>query len=226
MFKLIWIHLSLLLFILICLPALIKCRPDPLHKSYCLVRNSAYENEYLYSSRKDFDVNDNMTKQRKVYTNTANIKKIKSLDQMRWIFEPVDWLNDAFYITNIEFQNEHLCATHSYHDSKNKSKKRRLVNLVKMNKESLKTNKKCIWRTENIVSDDGNESSFYLWNMYYHEPLYAATSMSRLMSPTKDRQVYTWYQKPDSKQFIWFIYCSKALNLNWKANQLEKDFLK
>jgi hypothetical protein len=214
----------LLVFLTINLPILIKSKPpDNLHRSYCLVRNSEYENEYLYSSRKDLDTNENMI--RKVYANSANKVNIKSLDQMRWIFVPVDWLNDAFYITNIEF-NEHLCASHVYRDSSTKSKKRRLVNLIKMNKESLKTNKKCIWRTENIISNDGNESSFYLWNLYYHEPLYAAASLNKIMNQSKDRNVYTWHQKPDSKQFIWFIYCSKALNLNWKANQSEREMLK
>ncbi len=136
------------------------------------------------------------------------MNKIKTLNQLRWIFEPVSWLNDSYYITNVKY-NQHLCASHIYADFSRSTKKRRLVELSTINRDSLITNKKCIWKPEQLNQND----QFYLWNLYYKESLYAASVIK--FSKKNDRSVFLWYKDPDSMQFVWYIYCSKAFKIDW-----------
>jgi hypothetical protein len=50
-----------------------ECGPDKNAKSYCLIRNQGYNDEFLYSRNSEAVKNENEIK-RMVYTNTANGK--------------------------------------------------------------------------------------------------------------------------------------------------------
>jgi hypothetical protein len=200
--------------------------PDPTNLSYCLVKNVEYQDEYLYSCH-DVDFSDNY--KRKVFTNKISINYMKSFDQMGWIFQPVDGLNNTFYITNAQY-HEHLCATHNHLEIFNY---RRKVNLNRLNKHSLKTNKKCMWKLDDqplnsrdpknkkknfssntdmvlsnktVTNSTQNAKIYTIWNINYREPLYAASYLLKA-AKSKRRNIYTWHTKPDSKQFYWHIEC-------------------
>ncbi len=131
------------------------------------------------------------------------------MNQLRWTFEPVDWmsLNESYYyIANVKY-NEYLCASQSFGDS---AKKRRIVQLEPMSRELLATNKKCMWRAEQL---NNQNDQFYLWNVHFKESFYAATSFK--LYKKSDRKVFLWHKEPDSDQFVWFVYCSKSYVIEW-----------
>jgi hypothetical protein len=201
--------------------------PDTSNLSYCLVKNVEYQDEYMYSCR-DVDFSDSY--KRKVFTNKMSINYMKSFDQMGWIFQPVEGLNNTFYITNAQY-HEHLCATHNHLEIFNY---RRKVNLNRLNKHSLKTNKKCMWKLDLVdepltfsghlnkknnfffsknmslnktATNPAQDTKLYtIWNINYREPLYAASYLLKA-AKSKRRNIYTWHTKPDSRQFYWYIHC-------------------
>jgi hypothetical protein len=169
-------HPHYLLFVL-ALISFVENKPDPTNLSYCLLKNTEYTDEYLYSCR-DVDFSDNY--KRKVFTNKMSINYMKSFDQMGWIFQPVEGMNNTFYLTNAQY-HEHLCATHNHLEIFNY---RRKVNLNRLNKHSLKTNKKCMWKieqvldnrnvtgknnsTKNAPKNSGKDAKMYtIWNINY-----------------------------------------------------------
>jgi hypothetical protein len=173
---------------------------------YCLIQNSNYLNEYLYSSF-EHQINPEDIKEKnfkhKVFTNHIHSLYSKHINQYIWVLKPVEWLNDTFYMTNFYFNNQHLCSSHNHVDSLNH---RRQVLLNKLNKESLMTNKKCMWIIRSISSKDS--SLVEIWNNYYKEPFYAASNLFR-SGILNRRNVFLWYDQPDSKQFSWKLLCLK-----------------
>jgi hypothetical protein len=160
----------------------------------CLIKNLKYQGEYLYST---FDVDE--MRHRRVYSNKLDSNLMQHSDQLLWILKPASWLNDTFYITNY-FYNEHLCAHHTHLEKFNY---RRYVYLVKMNKESLFTNQKCLWKLK-LLQQLNN--SYTIWNLNYKEPLYAASFMLKT-AKTDRRNLFLWHKKPDSRQFNWNLEC-------------------
>ena len=160
----------------------------------CLIKNIKYKDEFLYST---FDIDE--LKQRKVYSNEINPNLMQHSDQLLWILKPVDWLKDVYYITNY-YYNEHLCAHHTHLERFNY---RRYVYLVKMNKESIWTNQKCMWQLRKLKN---NKHNYTIWNVNYKEPLYAASFMLKT-ARTDRRNLFLWYKKPDSTQFNWNLEC-------------------
>ena len=174
----------------------IESRPDVNAPSFCLIKNIEYPDEFLYSS-KELDISDNY--KRKVFTNPANEYFMKSFDQMGWIFLPVNGTNDTFNLLNAKYY-EHLCASDNHLEIFNY---RRKVNTYRLNNDNLKKNKKCMWKLE-LTSKGINR--FIIRNVHFKQPLYAASDLLKT-AKSKRRNVYTWYKNPDSRQFIWYIYC-------------------
>ena len=118
-----------------------------------------------------------------------------------WIFRKVEWLNSTFYIQNIvSSDSKYICASHIHIDRFNY---RRLVNLKQINEHSLITNHKCMW---NLVPVDDSKSFYTIWNVYYDEPLYAASYLYKT-TKSNSRTVFLWYSAPDSNQFNWEVNC-------------------
>jgi hypothetical protein len=177
------------------------------NESICIIQNLKYRSEYLHSSENEYDVYiDNemsklVYKRHKLVTNKLESNAIDSSLQLLWILKKVDWLNSTFYINNILWNNLYICSTHIHVDI---LYHRRRVMLNFVNKHSLITNKKCMWT---LKHDPGESSNVYtIWNVYYKEPLYAATNMLKSVK-SNSRNVYLWHERPDSKQFSWFINC-------------------
>ena len=172
----------------------------------CTIQNTKYPNEYLYSSVNEYDMyidyeTKSVFKHKKLLTN--NINFIKNSKQLIWIFKKVEWLNSTFYIQNImsNYKYEHICASHVHIDQFNY---RRRVNLNLINKHSLITNEKCMWKF--IPSTDGSKNVYNIWNVYYDEPLYAANHFYKT-AKSNSRTVFLWHKIPDSKQFDWEVDC-------------------
>ena len=174
----------------------------------CTSRNTKYLNEYLYSSVNEYDTyidyeSKYVFKRHKLLTNNINSNSITDSKQLLWIFKKVEWLNSTFYIQNIisNYKYEHICASHIHSDQ---FYYRRRVNLNLINKHSLITNEKCMWKF--IPSTDGSKNVYNIWNVYYDEPLYAANHFYKT-AKSNSRAVFLWYSTPDSKQFNWEVYC-------------------
>jgi hypothetical protein len=184
-------------------------KPNSSTTQYCLVKSYKFKDEYLFSSNKI-----NKENYRKIHVNKPTMKIISNFDQLKWIFEPVNGLNNSFYIKNANYKNENLCAKDTRNDF---LKSKRPVHLININQqqESLTTTIKCIWRLEAI---DKN-GKFVITNSYFNEPLFPSSSF------IANRKLYTWnYLKtrisyligPDLDQFIWYIYCSSVSNFKWE----------
>ena len=167
------------------------------NKTICLIGNLKYPSEYLYASN-----NPNFNNKRRVFTNHLESVNILHANQMIWILNPVKWIKNTFYITSLYYINHHLCASHQHFDSFNH---RRDILLYHLNKESLITNKKCMWKLHPV---DSNQT-YTIWNMNYKEPLYAASFLFKT-SKTNQRSVYLWHNSPDSLQFNWNVDCIEA----------------
>ncbi len=162
----------------------------------CLIENQQYKNEYLYSSFTYSPVNG----QHMVFTNQINQRDIQKFSQVKWKFIPIEKLNDTFMISN-SFFNEYLCSANYHMDLFNH---RRIIGTFDLTKEMYDLNsiKKCMWKLEKIKE---GQNEFLIWNLKYRESFYAASSLFKNMK--KKRNVFTYYSKPDSKQFLWKISC-------------------
>ena len=188
-------------------------RPDKSVTKTCLIQNTEYKDEYLYSCFK-LDAADDF--KRKVYTNPIETAYMRTFTQLKWKFEPVFFGGDDnkqdennnnqtlyYYISNSQYNNEYLCSSSNHFD---RFSYRRKVNLNKLT-DTNKTDKRCMWRLdEQSHGDHLHQNKYMIWNAYYNEPIYAAMD---LLSEAKSnrRNVYTWYKSPDSKQFIWNLIC-------------------
>ncbi len=163
-----------------------------------------------------------------MYSNPVNLHFLKSFDQLRWTFVPTG-LNDTYFIVNARY-NEHLCAADIHLDVFNfrwaffplfsrllsqftspSQIQRRKVNTVNLNrfkensvnnKTAAKTIKSCMWKLEQVET---GLNRFLVRNLNYGEYLYASSSL--LKTVRSRRNVYTWHSRPDSRQFIWYVYC-------------------
>jgi hypothetical protein len=191
------LNLKILIPLIIMLNAfvLVKASVNDNRTLVCVIKNLKYKNEYLYSTFKIDEM-----RQRKVYINELSSILFRSNDQLVWILEPVAWLKDVYYIKNYYF-NENLCAHHTHFERFNY---RRHVYLIKMNKESVWTNKKCMWKLKSLKQNDKN--NYTIWNENYKEPLYAASYWLKT-AQTGRRNLFLWHQKPDSDKFNWNFEC-------------------
>lgn len=185
-------------------------RPDKYTKSYCLVKPYKHDDEFMYASR---HTDPNHNNDRLIYINTPSLSNTLGMDSLKWIFEPVEWINDnsSYYIRNAKYNDEWLCTSHNRNDM---FKTKRLVHLKNLNRESLITNKNCIWKLDEL---ERGTSKFNVWNLNYYEPLYVTSLFIPLN--TRGKNIYTYYKPPDSNQFVWYIYCSKAYSFKWKKSQ-------
>ena len=193
------------------------------NESICLIQNIQYKNEYLFSSVEfdpyDLDEIDSESHDHHNQPSTPHKKDfnyfkhklftnvIKYQHQFRksfWILRSVDWMENTFYISSLYYDDYHICATHKHAD---KFYYRRKINLVKLNKESLATNQKCMWKFE-ALSNSSN-TNYHIWNINYEEPLYSVSFLLK-SARSKNRFVYTWHKSPDSKQFNWNLNCFKS----------------
>jgi hypothetical protein len=182
--------------------------------AYCLIKNIGYEDEFLYTCR-DLDITNNF--RRKVYTNKLSYSLIKNFDQIRWILVPVQDKNSTYFIINAQYR-ELFCASSNHLGS---ARQRRKVSMLKINKELSIfdiDNQECMWR----IDKEKGQDRYYIWNANYQEPLYAASSLLKSVKSNR-RNVFTWNSKPDSSQFVWYIYCFTKYennNLLLRANSL------
>jgi hypothetical protein len=190
------------LFLLILNRAELRTNHDT--KQYCLVKSYKYSNEFLYSSKYG---------DHKFYVNVPNKKRLSSLNQLKWIFEPIDAISKGYYIKSVVY-DEYLCAKNS-HD--NLFKSIRVISLMPFKADGSIFNSKCVW----IVNDIKNDK-YTIKNFYYKELLF--TSMSILQSFFTGRKIHTWinsakglisYFPPSEDQFVWYIYCSRASGFRW-----------
>jgi hypothetical protein len=160
----------------------------------CLMENHQYKNEYLCSSFRYSPVNG----QHMVFTNQINQKNNQKVNQFKWKFTPIEKMNDTFMISN-SFFDEYLCSVNYHIDLFNH---RRIIGTFDLKKDEYDLNsiKKCMWR---LQKKEKNE--FLIWNLKYKESFYAASSFFKNIKQM--RNVYTYYSKPDSKQFLWKISC-------------------
>jgi hypothetical protein len=186
----------------------ISANKPELKGTRCLIKNVKYPNEYLLSSRHDYELfydEFNTYYKRKIFTNRIDSNLVKTLKQIIWMMEPVTADSfDTFLITNNLFNDEHLCATHRHLEM---FKLRRRIALISGDKSLLSQNDKCWWRFVPVQVNNITESNFYLiQNVHYNESLYAASYFFK-SAITNARNVFTWHKQPDSTQFAWFLNC-------------------
>jgi hypothetical protein len=190
-------YLTILIFC-IAFISLIESKPDSKQPSDCLIKNIKFQGEYLYTCY-EFEGNN----KRKVYSNPASLNYMNSFDQIRWLIMPVENMNNTFHIINARY-GEHLCSSTGHLEIFNQ---RRKVNTVRFTKDVNLLDKKCMWRLDEVDQkmDGGGSDRYLIWNVQYKEALYAASSLLKTVKAR--RNVFTWYKPPDSKQFIWHIFC-------------------
>ena len=198
----------------------------------CVIKNSKYNQNLYVSNDKHNFINtklsrdhllDSLSANRKVFT-WSYISK-DSMENMHWSLIEIDSnLNNktsSFLIKNVHF-NEYLCSSSFF--VSDIFRKRRYVFTKSF--DSIQNMNQCTWGIEKISiiskptrmvvgNDDLNDEKnfklpiknrFLIWNLYYAEPMFAASSFFNMIQ--SGRSVYTWRNKqPDSDQFFWNIYC-------------------
>ena len=194
---------KLILIIFFCLLSIVsiaESKPNRLNKQYCLVKSYKFKDEYLHSYKNS-----------KLHVNIPTKKTISNFDQLKWIFEPIEWLNNSYFIRNVNNKSEYLCAKDNRNDF---FKSRRPVYLKNINQPSVITNEKCIWTLGELEKN----GKYVITNSYFNEPLFPSSSF------IANRKLYTWnyltkgisyYMGPDLDQFIWYIYCSSVSNFKY-----------
>ena len=183
---------------------LIDSKTNHESKQYCLVKSYKYSNEFLYSSK----YADN-----KFYVNAPSKRRLSTLDQLKWIFEPVEAITNGYYIKSLTF-DKYLCAKNAHNDI---LKSNREISLMSFKSDGSIFNSKCVWILNDIKND-----KYTIKNFYFNELLFS--TMSILPSLFSGRKIHTWmnspkgftsYFAPSEDQFIWYIYCSKASSFRW-----------
>ena len=185
-------------------------RPTGYRASDCIIKNDEYDDEFLYAS-KEIDYSyltkkGHLINRHKLNSNEINLRYMESPEQARWLFLPsnenfkstnVPNENTTFYILN-EYFKEIICASNHHLEM---SKKRRKIHLLDV--DDVSNQDGCLWKLE---EDKQQYYSFYIRNIKYNEYLYAAGGLYK-STKTNRRNVFTWYKTPDSKQFIWTVFC-------------------
>lgn len=163
----------------------------------CLIHNDKYGFEYLISDTLSAQVH------------TYPLKLIKNYDQIKWLLIRADSdSNDLFYLKSLSSINGFLCATVNKYAWK---KKRRLINLVGLDYLINQDDTLCKWSIRKVNSSTKSDNKYTIWSNYFNESMYASMFAKRFDIHT--RYVFLWNDKPDSKQFNWFIDCNKGLFL-------------
>ena len=182
--------------------------------STCLMQTKNYQSEYLHAT-KDFDyfLNGFRLKPSDFHLYSRFTKRVVASKEVKlkekipfqnasfsWQFHSVKDQKNTFFIRSLHYSNEYLCSTNSHLDLFNS---RRKVNLIRINKMRMKenSNKKCMWR----LDADQVKNAYFIWNVYYKEPLYIASSLYQEKRGT--RSALTWHKKPNSLQFEWTFSC-------------------
>ena len=175
----------------------------------CVVKN--IDGLYLYPSNDDetdslLMLNSiMMTNDHMVYVYPLN--QIENVNQIKWSLVPVYHKHNNkihFYIKSNYYQDKYLCAS----NIQILLNTRRKIYLGKL--DEMTSRNECLWRIEkswpsSSTTLDNNKILFKIWNVYYNEPLYTASSL--LSTSQSGRNVYTWYGEPDSSQFNWSLQC-------------------
>jgi hypothetical protein len=153
--------------------------------SDCLIHNLKYSFEYLHIERDD--------KSNRLDLSTLHLGSIDDYSNIRWLIEPVNIVeNKTFYIRTHKFAKRYLCGSNKLDDL---FKMRRIVET--RNEKSSE----CEWRLNSL------SNSFRITNVYYNQPLYAA---SFLFKKKLKRNVYLWHKKSTSNEFGWIVDCMKG----------------
>ena len=188
------------LFLIFTFLEIIDCKQNAKPKSYCLIKSYEYKDEFLYSSRQTRTTVYGM--ERKVYVNTPNFKTFITLDEVRWVFKPIESTNNTYNIKVSRHDDEYLCSDDQRVDF---LKKKRPIHLKKFIDFKNSVSEKCEWKLIDL-----GDRMFHILNVYYKEPLYVASSF---LPSASGKNIYiTKGSKTDSS--IFYIYCSTA-NLNW-----------
>jgi hypothetical protein len=188
----------------------------PSGRSICSINSIKHTKEYLFGSTNDYDKLYNhlfdMIPIRKVFmSNPKNLKSVSSKAQLLWILEPVDGMEDTFYLKSMSFKNERLCASHKHANILNLKRK---VNLIKYTSKDKLNNSKCFWKimaTSTLgQKNDSTYCNYLIRNLFYKEFLFAATDFKDL----KYRNVYTSFigKKGEySNNYVWRFDCKSIL---------------
>jgi hypothetical protein len=229
-----------IIFLILCLTPLTTTFAKKRNLMYeCVLHNQEYKYEYLYVTRETDESISDTTKLftlHKVYT--YPLIHLNDFDRIKWRFELIkNQANDTYYLINLKY-NEYLCATDSHSDY---FFMRRKVNTArpkskyfieaeyddKMNEkenndevegeesdydisslEDDEWKKKCEWKFESI---DENKKNYIIWNVFYQEPLYAASGLFKPLN-NHNRNIFTWYGLPNSNQFVWRVDCNSGFD--------------
>jgi hypothetical protein len=205
-------------------------KPNLLYE--CVIHNKEYKYEYLYVTRETDETDGDQTKlfiSHKVYA--YPLIHLDDFDRIKWRFEMVkEQANETFYLINMKY-NEYLCATDSHMDiffmrrklitSRYKSNYLIEAEYIGPNDTNYEEyggdydiasdyewRKKCEWKFESIDEDKKN---YIIWNVYYQEPLYAASGLFKPLS-NHNRNIFTWYGSPNSNQFVWQVDCNSGFD--------------
>ena len=159
---------------------------------------------------------------------------LDDFDRIKWRLELIqkDQSNDTFYLINIKY-NEYLCAKDAHTDiffmrrklNTIRPKSKYLIEAEYINDTQQEDEddedyvgemtdnyddwrKKCEWKFESM---DENKKNYIIWNVFYQEPLYAASGLFKPLS-NHNRNVFTWYGLPNSNQFVWQVDCNSGFD--------------
>jgi hypothetical protein len=188
--KILKFHLILLIFSLVLTGDLASDRFE------CLLESNKYSHEFLYS-KSNMDNN--------VYTISSN-----DLSMLKWSLTQLTGTYDLYTIRYVN-TNEYLCGTDMFEenlkiqDITNDLIRKRLVHTRKIDK-FVNFKDDCIWRFERAHTDKGF-ISYFIWNVYYNESLYAA---SYLFKPNRKLRKTFLLNKMSKKmnEFKWIPECN------------------
>ena len=178
------------------------------NSSICMIKSTVYPDEYLYSST---ELEGHHFHEKKYYFNfykrkvfTKRSQNVFERQDFAWLFTKLidDDNNKTYHITNMNYENQYLCASYDHLD---KHHQRLKVHLHKLTAESRYRNKKCMW----MLTKRSNSSEYLFINKYYLRPLNGGKSFSK---NTKSRNIYLMHlnnQRPKSS--FWFINCSNNI---------------
>ena len=195
-------HIQLFLFFSIFLKCSLQLDTVFTNKSVkfieCLIHNEQYSYEYLVNLP---NIVDTMTQ-----LNTYPLSLINNFNRIKWLLIRTGYNSSNLFYLKSMTRNEFLCASTDEHVWK--KKKRRKIKLVHLD-SMIKNDFTCKWSFKKVNKQTTNK--YTIWNNYFNESMYASFFVHRF--DIYSRYVYLWNEKPDSKQFNWFIDCNKGVFL-------------
>ena len=160
------------------------------NSSNYVIKNLEYPDEYLMNAG-SVDV-------------YSTSEKIKRIEEIFWIFEKINGLNDTYFIKS-SLNNKYICATFGFLERFTKLRKPiRLMNIeIYEDYDTIFT--MCQWRFEKISKD---ENIYRIINIRYKTPLYSAGYLLKVTRNGKSyRQLFLWHGKSSKvDEFKWKIY--------------------